>query len=246
MRDDSQVAYAVSASEPTSSTASTMLNRRSNARLRSASTALPVSSATTTPRTWSPHPHRMRRADDHRLAVGRRPAIGGEDAGERAFDVAAVRRAVGGGVVAEILGRLVEERPGRDGPPWRGRSAPTPIRPALAPDGGFSEPARASTVPPRSTTQMRAVVRDRPSMICAISGDADGGSDAAGVRGRRRARVRTTRSGRAASRTGAADRAARWPPPARCPRACAPARRAARAPARARTRRRATAAPGTP
>ena len=43
--------------------------------------------------------------------------------------------------------------------------------------GGFSEPARASTVPSRSTTQMRAVVRERPSMICAISGDADGGSD---------------------------------------------------------------------
>ncbi len=36
-------------------------------------------------------------------------------------------------------------------------------------------PARASTAPSRSIAQIRAVVRDRPSMICAISGDADGG-----------------------------------------------------------------------
>ena len=47
--------------------------------------------------------------------------------------------------------------------------------------GGFStgcasDPARASTTPSRSMTQMRAVVRESPSMICAISGDADGGS----------------------------------------------------------------------
>ena len=52
---------------------------------------------------------------------------------------------------------------------------------ALRVGGGFSDPARASTVPSRSITQMRAVVRDRPSMICAISGDADGGSDGAGA-----------------------------------------------------------------
>ncbi len=54
MREESHVAYSVSASEPTSSTASTMLNSRSNARLRCASTALPVSSTITAPFTESP------------------------------------------------------------------------------------------------------------------------------------------------------------------------------------------------
>ena len=54
MRVASREANQVSASVPTSSTASTMSNSRTNARLRSASTRLVVSSTTTAPRTWSP------------------------------------------------------------------------------------------------------------------------------------------------------------------------------------------------
>ncbi len=54
MRVASREANHVSASVPTSSTASTMSNSRSNARLRSATTRLVVSSTTTAPRTWSP------------------------------------------------------------------------------------------------------------------------------------------------------------------------------------------------
>ena len=54
MREDSRDANSVSAVDPTSSTASTMLNSRSNARLRSARIALVVSSTSTAPRTSSP------------------------------------------------------------------------------------------------------------------------------------------------------------------------------------------------
>ena len=46
--------------------------------------------------------------------------------------------------------------------------------------GGFSVPARANTTPSRSITQMRAVVRDSPCTMRAISGDADGGRPSRG------------------------------------------------------------------
>jgi hypothetical protein len=51
MRAVKRDAYRVSATDPMSSAASTILNRRSNARLRSASTALVVSSTITAPLT---------------------------------------------------------------------------------------------------------------------------------------------------------------------------------------------------
>ena len=66
-----------------------MLNRRSNARLRSASTAFAVSSATTAPLHLVADPDRMRRAHDRRLPVATWAPLGREDAGERALDVAA-------------------------------------------------------------------------------------------------------------------------------------------------------------
>ena len=98
--------------------------------------------------------------------------------GERAFDVAAARRALRGRIVAEIFGRLLEDQRGTADRWSRGRNrAHARFRRRRRGGGGFSEPARASTLPSRSMTQMRAVVRDRPCMICAISGDADGGSD---------------------------------------------------------------------
>ncbi len=62
-------------------------------------------------------PDRMRRRHDHRPAVGRGPPQRGQDAGQRALDVAALQRAPRRGVVGEVLRRLGQhprvERPQR-------------------------------------------------------------------------------------------------------------------------------------
>ena len=88
MRADSRDAYSVEATEPTSSVASTIENSRSNARLRSASTAFVVSSTMTAPRTWSPTQIGCAAETIDRPAVRRLPPVDGQNARQRTVDLA--------------------------------------------------------------------------------------------------------------------------------------------------------------
>ena len=190
-------------------------------------------------------PDRMRRADDHRLRVRRGPALGGQDACQRAFDVASARRSVVRRIVGEILARLIQHE--RIQASRRGAPKPRAER--------FGGHWRRWRLERAGTRQHRAVAVDDPDARCRPRQAVDDLRDFGRRRrrqpgrnlSRRRRRVpaRTPRWRRAGSRTAAAGRAARSPPPARCPRAFVPAHRAASAPVRARRKRPATAAPGT-